>query len=200
MPEYEKLDQRRVNTLINSNHKNYIEGVKNVHPTEKVVFRKIDFSGIRISGILCGIEFIDCKLSGCVFSDTSLNEAEIPQRDGSFKKHPAARFDNTSFEGASFQAAKIDLELFKKIYKENKSGKGLVLSSLSLVEKNFSGFDLQGISFENVDLTNSKFIKTNLKDTQFDSAILYGASHCYYACLRVRFFFSGRISGAVSCW
>ncbi|WP_296644334.1 pentapeptide repeat-containing protein [Romboutsia sp. 13368] len=117
-----------------------------------VIFENCDISNINLSySSLYRAEFINCKLTGCTFNDSTLKSVVFKNCLGRYSNFAYSKFSGVNIEDSDFSFA-----VFQEI--ENQT---LLLDSNNLTKSVFTG-----TSLKNVDFTNSNIdgIELRLKD------------------------------------
>ena len=159
----EILDNEKLEEVIVKDDK--IEGIENLCVTlnscifSNVIFEYCDFIKIDMTDVifdgfneyissalfsyssLYRVEFINCKLTGCNFNDSTLKSVTFKNCLGRYSNFAFSKFTGVSIENSDFSFA-----VFQEIKNET-----LLLDSNNLTKSVFSGTPLN-----NVDFTNSE--------------------------------------------
>jgi len=153
---------------------------------EKKTFDNIDYSDQSLSKN----EFIDCKFTNCDFSKSKLNDTDFINCDFTNCNFSLALLQNTGLKDIRFTKCKllgIDFSccndfLFTVNFQDcivdyssffKKKIKNTKFVNCSIKEVDFAEVDLSMSIFDNCDLLNASFVRTNLEKTDFRSARNY---------------------------
>ena len=110
------------------------------------VFKSCDFSGIRaIKSNVHKSEFIDCKMSGTIFSESIFSNVSFKDIIGNYFTSRFSEFKNTFFDTCNMVSCDIQDSKFSKVYIENSD-----ISSSNFLGVKLKGIDLRSNKIENI--------------------------------------------------
>lgn len=112
------------------------------------IFKNCDLSRVQANrAIVQKTEFVDCKMTGSVFSEAAFNDVSIENAIGDYFTARYAEFKNTRFSGCKFIGSDFNDSKFTKVEIEHSD-----LSKSSFTGVHLNGMDLRTNKLDSLSL------------------------------------------------
>ncbi|MGB3368274.1 MAG: pentapeptide repeat-containing protein [Acidaminobacteraceae bacterium] len=121
------------------------------------VFKSCDFSGVRsVESIVHKSEFIDCKMSGSVFSESMFYNVTFTNVIGNYFTARFSEFKNCFFDGCNLVSSDLQDSKFNKVYIEGCDLTSAIFLGVKLEGVDLTSNEIEGIAVRIEDVKGAK--------------------------------------------